>query len=191
MSSVVPHRRYTVDEFVRLEQYSNVRHEFLDGQIYAMAGGTPEHGTFAANVISLLVAQLRDRPCRVQTSDVRIRVQATGLDTYPDVSVVCGREERDGDDVNAIVNPSLVVEVLSESTDAYDRGEKLDHYKQIPSLHAVVFIAHDEHRVDVVQRAADGAWTMMSFRDGESAALTGLGCHLPVAEVYRDALATA
>jgi Uma2 family endonuclease len=117
MSSGPAHRKYSIREFLQLEGYSNVRHEYLDGQIYAMAGGTPEHGTYAANVIGLLTAALRDRPCRVQTSDVRIRVVATGLDTYPDVSVVCGQAERDKEDPDAIVNPIVLVEVLSPSTE--------------------------------------------------------------------------
>jgi hypothetical protein len=101
----VAHRRYTIQEFIALERYSNVRHEFLRGQIYAMAGETPEHGLFAANMIGILTAALRGRPCRVHTSDGRIRVPKTGLDTYPDVSVVCGHAELDEEDGNALTNP--------------------------------------------------------------------------------------
>lgn len=182
------HRRYTIHEFVRLEEYSNVRHEFLDGQIYAMAGGTPEHGTRAANVIGLLTAGLRGRPSRVQTSDVRIRVRATGLDTYPDVSVVCGHEERDSEDRDAIVNPVLLVEILSPSTEDYDRGEKLEHYKRIASLREVVFVAHDDLRVDVLRRTGND-WTSMAARRGESVRLESVGCELPVEEIYRDPIA--
>ena len=99
-----------------------------------LAGGSPEHGTWAANVIGSLTAQLAGRPCRVQTSDVRIRVRASGLDTYPDVSVVCGHAELDVDDEHAIVNPTFLVEILSPSTQDYDRGEKLAHYKRIEGL---------------------------------------------------------
>jgi Uma2 family endonuclease len=183
------HRRYTIQEFVRLEEYSNVRHEFLDGQIYAMAGGTPEHGTWAANVIGLLTACLRGRPCRVQTSDVRIRVKATGLDTYPDVSVVCGHAERDVEDRDAIVNPILLVEVLSPSTEEYDRGEKLGHYKVVESLREVVFVNHDERRVEVHRRDG-GRWTVSRGSRGESVRLESIGCELPVDEVYRDPLAS-
>ncbi len=182
------HRRYTIGEFVRLEDYSNVRHEYLDGQIYAMAGGTPEHGARAANIIGLLAAQLRGKPRRVQTSDVRIRVKATGLDTYPDVSVVCGHEERDRDDPDAIANPVLLVEVLSPSTEEYDRGEKLDHYKRLDSLEEVVFVAHDEWRVDVIQKRGS-EWVSTTARKGESVSLASVGCELPVDDVYRDPLA--
>src|SRR3989442_14646818 len=120
MSSPAMHRKYTIQEFVSIEEFSNVRHEYAAGQIYAMAGGTPQHGARAANLIGLLTAQLRGRLCRVHTSDVRVRVTATGLDTYPDVSVVCGKAELDTEDPNAITNPAVLVEVLSSSTAEYD-----------------------------------------------------------------------
>lgn len=189
MATSVAHRKYTVAEYVRLEDYANVRHEWVDGQIYAMAGGTPEHGTYAANVIGLLTAGLAGRRCRVQTSDVRIRVRETGLDTYPDASVVCGTAERDADDPLAIVNPTVLVEVLSPSTEEYDRGEKLEHYKRIPSLREVVFVAHDAARVDVVRRGQDGSWSTTSATAGEAAALESLELVLPVDAVFRDPLA--
>jgi len=181
-------RTYTLAEYLDLERYSNVRHEFVRGQILAMAGGTPEHGTFAANVIAVLSTQLRDRPCRVQTSDVRIRVQATGLLTYPDVSVVCGRAEVDAEDRDAIVNPVLLVEVTSPSTDAYDRGEKLEQYRRIPALIEVLFVAHDARRLDLARRSEDGAWSTLTAGDGSSLELESVGCPIDVAEVYRDPL---
>jgi len=188
MANPAPHRKYTIEDFVRVEQYSNVRHEFLDGQIYAMAGGTPEHGTYAANVIGLLASQLRERRCRIQTSDVRIRVTATGLDTYPDVSVVCGQADRDVDDPNAITNPVVLVEILSSSTEDYDRGEKLDHYKRIPAVREIVLVGHDSHRVDLVQRQTDGTWMLRTAGDGESVNLESIGCVLAVDDIYRDPL---
>jgi Uma2 family endonuclease len=184
------HRRYTLDEFVRLEEYANVRHEFMDGQIYAMAGGTPEHGTYAANLIGLLTAQLADKPCRVQTSDVRIRVKETGLDTYPDASVVCGREERDTGDPNAIVNPILLVEVSSASTEEYDRGEKLEHYKHIESLQEVIFVAHDKRRIDVIRREQGGGWSSVNATSGQSLVLASIGCTIAVDAVYRNPFAS-
>jgi Uma2 family endonuclease len=190
MASVVPHRKYSLEEYVRLESYSNVRHEYLDGQVYAMAGGTPEHGLYAANVIGLIRAALAGKRCRVHTSDVRIRVKATGLDTYPDVSVVCGHAERDSIDKDAIVNPILLVEVTSPSTEDYDRGEKLQHYQQIQALREVIFVAHDAKRVDVVRRQDDGTWGELSAAGpGEIVELHAIGCALPVDEVYRDPLA--
>jgi Uma2 family endonuclease len=189
MAMPTPHRKYTLAEYVRLEEYANVRHEFADGQIYAMAGGTPEHGTYTANVIGSLTAALAGRRCRVQTSDVRIRIVATGLDTYPDASVVCGSDERDREDPLAIVNPTLLLEVLSPSTEEYDRGEKLEHYKRIPALREVVFVAHDERTIEVVRREADGSWSVIRAGAGESVTLSSLACELSVDAVYRDPLA--
>jgi Uma2 family endonuclease len=187
----LPHRRYTIAEYVQLEAYSNVRHEYLDGQIYAMAGGSPEHGSRAANVIALLAERLRGRPCRVQTSDVRVRVTRTGLDTYPDVSVVCGRAEVDPEDALAIINPTLLVEVLSPSTEEYDRGEKLAHYQKIASLREVVFVAHAEKRLQVIRRQHDGTWASLAAVAGERLLLESLDCELSVDDVYFDPLATA
>jgi Uma2 family endonuclease len=189
MTSSVPRRKYAISDYVELENYSNVRHEYLGGEIYAMAGGTPEHGTYAANVIALLAARLAGQRCRVQTSDVRIRVKATGLDTYPDVSVVCGYAERDLDDPNAVVNPTVLVEITSPSTEEYDRGEKLEHYKKIPSLREVLLVAHGERRVEVVRRLADGSWAPKSAGPGGSVTLVSLDAELSVDEIYRDALA--
>ncbi len=189
MTTSAPHRRYTIAEFVELEAYANVRHEFLDGQIYAMAGGTPVHGTYAANVIALISAQLGDKPCRVQTSDVRIRVQATGLDTYPDASVVCGKAERDSDDENAIVNPIVLVEILSESTAAYDLGDKLVHYKQIPALREVLFVDPSDQSVSVMRRDTEGSWTTHRAARTESIELQSIECRLAVDAVFRDPLA--
>ena len=179
--------RYTYREYLVLEQSANVRHEFLDGEIYAMAGGTREHAAFCANITSSLSAQLRGRGCQVHSSDLRIRVMETGLATYPDVTVVCKHAELDPDDRNTITNPTLVVEVLSPSTAAYDRGEKLDHYKKIPSLREVVLVAHDERLIEVWRRGDDDTWSRREARSG-TLALTAVECTLGVEDVYRDEL---
>jgi Uma2 family endonuclease len=189
MAHAAHHGRYTIEDYVRLEAYSNVRHEFFAGQIYAMGGGTREHGALAANVIALLSTALRGRRCQPHTSDVRVRVQATGLVTYPDVSVVCGRALSDPEDKLALVNPVVVVEVLSPSTAEYDRGEKLEHYQQIEALQEVVFVWHDKVLLEVVRREAGGGWGVDAFAKGERAPLASLGCDLAVDDVYFDPLA--
>src|SRR5690606_31274388 len=122
----------------------SIKHEFLDGLVWAMAGGSPEHAAIAANIVALLVNQLAGRRCRVFSSDLRVRVKATGLATYPDVTVVCEQLELDPDDPkgHTVTNPKLLVEVLSPSTAEYDRGEKLDHYRQIESLEVILLVAH-------------------------------------------------
>jgi len=188
MSSAARRPHYSIEEYLVLERISNVRHEYLDGDIFAMAGGTPEHAGICASLIILLGNAVRDRPSRVYTSDVRVRVQATGLDTYPDISVVCGPVQMDKDDRNAIVNPVLVVEVTSPSSEGYDRGAKLEHYRRIPALREVVLVAHDTQRVDVWRRRDDATWTSESHGPGAVARLDSLACELPVAEIYRNPL---
>jgi Uma2 family endonuclease len=188
MELIPAHRKYTIQEYLRLEEYSNVKHEFCGGQIFAMAGGTVEHARYCANVIGLLTTVLRGRRCAVQTCDGRIRVRATGLDTYPDVSVICGMGERDPEDRNAITNPKLLVEVLSPSTEEYDKGEKLEHYKQIPALLEMLFVAHDRKELEVLRREADGSWSVHRAGAGEEVRLESLESNLPVDAVYHDPL---
>jgi Uma2 family endonuclease len=183
-------QRFYFDEYLALEERSAVKHEFLDGHVWAMAGGSPDHGAVAANIIALLSNQLRSRPCRVFTSDVRIRVRATGLATYPDVSVVGGTQETDPEDFkhSTVINPCLLVEVLSPSTEDYDRGEKLAHYKQIASLQEVVLVAHEENRIEVWRRLQQDRWSLDVCRGEGTALLGSLGCELSLADVYRNPL---
>jgi Uma2 family endonuclease len=182
---------FTFEDYLALEEVSEVRHEFLDGQAWAMAGGTPEHAAVAGNITTLLNVQLRGRRCRVFSSDLRIRVQATGLGTYPDVTVVCGQLERDPEDRkgNTLLNPQVVVEVLSPSTEVYDRDEKLSHYQRVPSIQEVALVAHDRREIEIVRRQSDGSWSRHVSRGEETAHLESLGCGLPLAEVYHDPLA--
>ncbi len=174
----------TFAEYVRLEQTSEVKHEFLNGEIFAMSGGTPEHADLAASVIRELGNQLRGRPCRVYTSDLRIRVLATGLGTYPDASVVCGKPERDPADPNTVVNPVVLIEVLSDSSERYDRGEKFAHYRRIPSLQEYVLVSQLEPRIEVFRRNDDGTWTWSEALTPGSVTLASIQCSLSVDTVY-------
>ena len=158
MSAPAHRIHYSFAEYLSLEAASNVKHEFLDGQIYGMAGGTPEHAALAAALGGLLFARLQGGPCRSYGADLRVRVLATGLATYPDLTVVCGRLERDPDDENAVVNPTLLVEIPSPSTAQYDRGDKFEHYKRIPSLREYVVVAQDRRELEIWTKAADGTW---------------------------------
>lgn len=184
------HHRFTFDEYLMLEADSGAKHEYFAGQVWAMAGGTPEHAAVSMNVGTLLTNALRGKPCRVYSSDLRIRIHATSLGTYPDVTVVCGPVALDPEDPknHTVSNPCVIVEVLSPSTEDYDRGEKLGHYKQIPSLTEVVLIAHDRQEVEIVRREPDGSWSRAIVRAGEIAQLTSIDCDLPVEEIYRDPL---
>lgn len=141
------------------------------------------------NVSTLLNTQLRGKPCRVHSSDLRVRVLATGLATYPDVTVICGAADRDPEDQNTLVNPIVLVEVLSPSTAEYDRVEKLEHYRRIPSLREVVLIAHQERLVEVWSRGDGESWRRTEARSGHSAPLDSIGVDLPVDEIYRDPFA--
>jgi Uma2 family endonuclease len=184
-------RFFTFSEYVLLEGDSGTKHEFLDGQVWAMAGGTPAHAAVSVNVGTLLSNALRGKPCRTCISDLRVRVQATGLGTYPDVTVICGPVDLDPEDPKkqTVLNPRLIVEVLSPSTEDYDRGEKLGHYKQIPSLAEVVLVAHDRQEVEIVRREADGSWSRQIAGEGDAVRLPSVGCEIPVREIYYDPVA--
>jgi Uma2 family endonuclease len=186
MTLPTPRHRYTFKEYLEIEEVARVRHEFYNGEIYAMAGGTPEHAAMAATITTLLGRQLDPKSCRVYSSDLRIRVLATGLATYPDVTVVCGPSERDPDSATHIINPKLIVEVLSNSTADYDRGEKLEHYRQIPSLDAILLVDHERERIDLWTRSG-GAWHSRFFGTGEVIRLDVIGATLAVDEVYAAA----
>jgi Uma2 family endonuclease len=183
------HHRYTFGEYIALESFSTVRHEFLLGEIYAMAGGTPQHAALAMSVGAALLGQLRGGPCRVHSSDLRIRVLETGLVTYPDVTVVCGAYQSDPEDRNTIVNPRVLVEVTSESTEEYDRGSKLESYQRIESLAAVVLVSHRERLIEVYERTSNGSFERREARSGAKAGIASLGCTLPVDEIYASSMA--
>jgi Uma2 family endonuclease len=183
--------RFTFWEYLQLEEIAGVKHEFVNGQAWAMSGGSPEHAGIALNIGVLIGNALRGKPCRAFSSDLRVRVSATGIATYPDVTVVCDSLELDPEDRkgHTVLNPTVLIEVLSPTTENYDRGEKLGQYKLIPSLKEVVLVAHDRREIEIIRREQDGSWAREIAGDGGIVRLRSLGCDLPVAEVYRDPLA--
>jgi Uma2 family endonuclease len=187
MTSAPRLHRYTFREYLAFEASSSVRHEFLAGEIYAMAGGTPQHAALAMAIGAALVVQTRGGPCRVHSSDLRIRVLDTGLTTYPDVTVVCGPYQADAEDKNTLVNPRLVVEVTSESTEDYDRGEKLASYQRIATLDAIVLASHREALLELYERDADRSWRRSEARKGATLRIAALGVELAVDEIYAAA----
>jgi Uma2 family endonuclease len=172
---------YSYAEYLRALEDGQLKLEYCDGVIYAMAGGTPAHAELAAAVIALIRPQLLGE-CSVYTSDLKIRVEASDLSTFPDVSVVCGPREVSPIDANAITNPAVVVEVTSRSTEDYDRGDKVSHYKQLPSLGAILLVSHRSRRVTAITRAQSG-WEEREVRGGER-----LGLAQPALELDVDAL---
>jgi Uma2 family endonuclease len=181
------HHRYTFEDYLGVEEMSTVRHEYLDGEIFAMAGGTPEHAALLAAVVVLLGSGLRGKPCRPYSADLRIRVPATGLATYPDAAIICGDPLRDPTSPTHVLNPVVLVEVLSPSTDEYDRGEKREHYQQIESLREYVLIAQDRRRVEVFQRGDSATWTLRVFEASDTVHLPSIGVSFSVDELYTTA----
>jgi Uma2 family endonuclease len=169
-------------EYLELLELSSVKLEYCEGEIYAMAGGTPAHADLGASATRLLGNALLDR-CRVSSSDLKVRVEATDLTTFPDVTVVCGARLTASIDANAVVNPTLLVEVTSSSTEGYDRGEKLSHYRQIPSLNAVSIVSHRRKQVTIVERTGDG-WAQREARSGEIITVDSLSLSLAVDDLY-------
>lgn len=173
---------YSYDEYLRALEDGNLKLEYCDGVIYAMAGGTPAHAELAAAVIGVFRPQLVGR-CSVYSSDLKVRIEASDLSTFPDVSVVCGPRQTSTLDANAITNPSILVEVTSRSTEDYDRGEKVSHYKQLPSLQAVLAVSHRSRRITSITRTATG-WEEREARSGETLRLATPALELDVDSVY-------
>lgn len=175
---------YTYDEYRRFEDANPARHEYVNGQILAMAGGTPAHARLQAAVLFALERRLEGHPCQPFPSDLRVKVVATGIATYPDVTVVCGSIATDPGDPHAVTNPTVIVEVLSDSTEVYDRGEKFEHYRQMPTLQAYLLVSHRERRIETRLRVADGSWPERHAGSGETVPLEAIGTELTVDEIY-------
>lgn len=173
---------YDYEDYLRTLEMSEVKLEFCEGEIYAMAGGSPAHAELGAAVIMAL-GRVLPPSCRIATSDMKVRVEASDLSTFPDATVICGEREVSRRDENAITNPTLLVEVTSKSTEDYDRGDKLSHYKQLPSLKTVLFVAHRTRRITVVERTADG-WTERDARGGELVHVASPALSFAVDTVY-------
>jgi Uma2 family endonuclease len=174
----------TYADYLALEEDSDLRWAWLDGEVWAMSGGSPVHSELTTNVTLVLGAALRGRPCRPYDANLRVRVPASGMAFHPDVSVVCGPRQLDTEDPNAVTNPTVIVEVLSKSTERYDRTDKLVHYRRIPSLRDYLLVSQTEVRVEHYRRNDDGTWTLRDVRDGESVALASLDVTLAIDDVY-------
>ena len=179
--------QHSLDEYLALEEASNVKHEFFAGQIFAMAGGTPEHAALAAALIGLLFPQLRGGRCRLFDANLRIRIERTGLTTYPDVTVVCGPRALAPDDKNAVTNPTLIVEVTSPTSDSYDRGDKFQHYQTLSSLREYLLVSQSERRIERWTRDDAGVWVARTFFAGELVPLSSIASSIDVSQLYTEA----
>ena len=190
--SAVAQQRYTYDEYLVRERVADTKSEYLGGQIFAMAGGSPRHNSIGVNLVASLKNRLRGSPCRPFNSDQRIRISASGLATYPDVSIICGELQLDAQDADAIVNPRVIFEVLSKSTEGYDRGKKFDFFRQIDSLSEYVLVSQEDSQVECFTRQSDGNW-LLSITKGLSGALrlSTVLVELPLVEIYEDIVFSA
>lgn len=179
----------TYAEYLALERESETKHEYANGRVHAMAGGSPEHARLAMRLGAQLLTSLGERPCEVFNSDLRVRVVETGRSTYPDVTVICGEVQRPPDDEQAATNPILIVEVLSESTETQDRGEKWRHYQRLASLRTYVLVSQTEARVEVFRRVGD-VWQYEAAGAGDRVRLDEDGLVLDVDALYRNKLAS-
>lgn len=182
--SAEPQRRLTVEEYLALERESETRHEYLDGEIFAMSGASREHNLIGTNLVAALHPQLKQHGCEQYANDMRVRIPATGLYTYPDVVAVCGEPRFEDDERETLLNPNLVVEVLSPSTEDYDRGRKFAHYRSVPSLQVYLLVAQDRAHVEVFTRQPDDRWLLWETDDLDASFELPAVATLAMAEVY-------
>lgn len=183
-----PIARTSYQDYLAQERTASIKHEYVAGMVLAMAGGSPEHARLAGSLARLLGNAVDGRPCAVFSSDLRVRIAQTDRATYPDLTVVCGRRETAPDDDDAIINPTVLVEVLSDSTEADDRGEKFAHYRRLASLREYVLVARKTQRIEVYRRDAD-RWLLTEHGPGTSFELPSIEARIAVDDVYRDPLA--
>ena len=183
-----PERRYTLEEYLELDRTSEERLEFWDGEVFCMSGGSRSHDRIIINCIVAISARLDASRCRVFSADMRIKVPSAPPYRYGDVSALCGEAEfEEVSGVDALVNPQVIVEVLSPSTEAYDRGEKFSHYKSIPTLREYLLVAQHRPHVTYLFKDDEGKWIHSEVSDLESSVrLHSLDCELPMGEIYRD-----
>ena len=183
--STLPKTFLTPEQYLAIEREAEYKSEYFQGEMFAMAGAGWAHNVWSANLVTGLNNQLRSRPCRVYSSDMRVRVRATGLYTYPDVVVVCGERRFLDERRDTLLNPSLLIEVLSPSTEAFDRGQKFEHYQSIESLREYLLVASDRVHVDLYTRQPDGRWLLTSAgRLEDSLDLQSVGCRLALLDLY-------
>lgn len=185
MSSVQTRSHLSIEEYLEAERRAETKSEYLDGEVFAMSGASFRHNVIVANLIGELRQQLKGRQCTVAPGDLRVHIPATGLYTYPDLVVVCGEPRFEDQELDTLLNPTLIIEVLSPTTEAYDRGKKFEHYATIESLAEYVLVSQDAPRVEQFVRQEGGSWLLTATPglDGRMI-LASVGCELALAEVY-------
>ncbi len=177
-------RYFTPEEYFSWEEKQLERHELIDGLVYAMTGGTQNHSAIKLNVGSLIRSHLRGSPCRVFNSDLKVNILNTPNYTYPDLSVTC--DDRDREHPLYITYPCLIVEVLSDSTEAYDRGKKFEKYRRNPNLVDYVLVSSDEIAIDIYHKNDAGEWVILSYRSGDRVEFQSINLSLPIEQLYEE-----
>lgn len=181
----LPDPIFSKSQYVALENEALTKSEHVNGEIYAMSGGSIKHADIGGNAYAALHSQLRGKPCRPFNSDLRIEVLETEATFYPDVSVACPPVEQSLDDPYAITNPVALIEVLSPSSEEFDRGEKWEHYQRVSSLEDYVLISSEKMRLEHYARQDDNSWLLRVYEQpNDAAVLASIGCHLHLEEVY-------
>ena len=184
--STVPVRFYTPEEYLERERKAAYKSQYYRGEIYAMSGASREHNLIVSNLVRVVGNKLLDRPCEVYPSDMRVKVQPSGLYTYPDVIIVCGKPEFEDRHGDTLLNPLVLFEVISPSTEAYDRGAKSKQYRQLASLQELVLVASESLHVERYHRSDDGEWRLWESTDRAAALpLNSIGVEISLAEIYR------
>ncbi len=183
--SAEPQRRLTAEEYLAFERESEIRHEYLDGELFAMAGASREHNLIGTNLVAALHAQVRKQGCELYANGMRVRVPATGLYTYPDLIAICGRPRFDDAESDTLLNPDLIVEILPTSTEDYDRGRKFAHYRSIPSLQIYLLVSQEKAHAEVFTRQRDGRWILWETDDLDATVeLPVVGAAVGMREIY-------
>ena len=183
--STVPKTRLTAAQYLEKERAAQFRSEFFSGEVFAMVGASRKHNLIAVNISRRLNEQFDGRKCEVYQSDMRVKVNATGLYTYPDVVVTCDEPRFEDDQVDTFLNPKVIVEVLSPSTELWDRGKKFKHYRNIPSLREYVLISQDHVLIERFAINVDGEWALRDYRTHEDIlVLDSISCELRLSDVY-------
>lgn len=182
-----PPQEISEDEYFALEQKSPTKHEWRRGRVVAMGGASPVHNFIQVNLLHAFVDALRGRRCTILPSDQRVHIADEAMYTYPDIAVTCDRPRFTGKDGYSLENPRVVVEILSKSTEAYDRGKKFERYKALPSLAEYVLVEQDEHRIDHLRRLESGQWLLTTYKGDEDVlVLPALDCRIPLSAIYAN-----
>ncbi len=176
--------RFTPAEYFAWEEQQQVRHEYIDGEVYAMTGGTLNHGRIALNVAFLLKNHLRGSSCQTGNSDCRVNIHTSSHYVYPDVSVTC--DERDKTNIQYITYPCLIIEVLSSSTEAYDRGNKFKLYRRNPILQEYALVDSETMAIELFRKTGDDNWRIIDYDPGDTVELTSVTLTFPIEQVYED-----